>query len=144
MSAELLVPYVRHAMGRRHAPSVQGFLDCQRTPNQQLMFKIVFHFSFALHVFRAGVRRNNSDVILASRSHFSPLFFGLNMPFYMEAYIRDSMIRVLCPSAVHDFIKQNESYSVSGNESKCSRKPKQKKQKLHATWSAIRRKMAYH
>uniref|UniRef100_A0A8W8M055 Uncharacterized protein n=1 Tax=Magallana gigas TaxID=29159 RepID=A0A8W8M055_MAGGI len=34
MSAELLVPYVRHAMGRRHAPSVQGFLDCQRTPNQ--------------------------------------------------------------------------------------------------------------
>lgn len=28
------------------------------------------------------------------------------------------MIRVQCPSAVHDFIKQNESYSVSGNESK--------------------------
>lgn len=82
------------------------------------MFIIVFQFSFALHVFRAGVRRNNSDVILASRSHFSPLFFGLNMPFYMEAYIRDSMIRVHCPSAVHDFIKQNESYSVSGNESK--------------------------
>lgn len=28
------------------------------------------------------------------------------------------MIRIQCPSAVHDFIKQNESYSVSGNESK--------------------------
>lgn len=28
------------------------------------------------------------------------------------------MIRIQCPSAVHDFIKQNESYSVSRNESK--------------------------
>lgn len=49
---------------------------------------------------------------------FLTVVFGLNMPFYMEAYIRDWMIRIQCPSAVHYFIKQNESYSVSGNESK--------------------------
>ncbi|XP_061166701.1 uncharacterized protein LOC133181816 isoform X2 [Saccostrea echinata] len=72
----------------------------------------------ALHVFRAGVRRNNSDAILASRCMFSPLFFGLNMPFYMEAYIRDSMIRLQCPSEVSEFIANHESYSVSGNDSK--------------------------
>lgn len=40
------------------------------------------------------------------------------MPFYMEAYIRDFMIRMQCPSVVSEFIANHESYSVSGNECK--------------------------
>ena len=74
--------------------TVQGFLECQRTPNEQLIMNIIFYFNLALHVFQAGVRCNNSEVILANRSKFSPLFFGLNMPFFMEAYIKDSMVCV--------------------------------------------------
>jgi hypothetical protein len=118
MSAEMMVPYVRKAVEMKRTPSCDDFIASLSTPNETTMFKIIFHYSLALYVFRAGVRRNNSDAILASRAVFSPLFFGLNMPFYMETYIRDSMIRVQCPSAVQEFIETNESYSVSGNPNK--------------------------
>lgn len=36
----------------------------------------------------------------------------------MEAYIRDVMIRMQCPSVAFEFVAHYESYSVSGNESK--------------------------
>ncbi|XP_062590244.1 uncharacterized protein LOC134251839 [Saccostrea cucullata] len=118
MSGELLVPYVRQALEKKETPSVEGFLASNKTPNAALMAKIVFDHSLALHVFRAGVRRNNTEVILCSRSKFSPLFFGLNMPFYMEAFVRDSLIRIQCPPAVNEFMRKNETYTVTGNESK--------------------------
>ena len=118
MSAEILVPYVQRLLASHQEPTVDGFLDSLLTPNEKFMYDIIFNFSLALHVFRAGVRWNNSDAILASRSVFSPLFFGLNMPFYTEAYIRDSLIWVQCPSEVCDFIANHESYSISGNNSK--------------------------
>lgn len=92
MSAEILVPYVQRLLASHQEPTVDGFLDSLLTPNEKFMYDIIFNFSLALHVFRAGVRWNNSDAILASRSVFSPLFFGLNMPFYMEALKRNSLI----------------------------------------------------
>ena len=77
MSAEILVPYVQRLLASHQEPTVDGFLDSLLTPNEKFMYDIIFNFSLALHVFRAGVRWNNSDAILASRSVFSPLFFGL-------------------------------------------------------------------
>lgn len=67
---------------------------------------------------RAGVRRNNSTAINASKTKFSPLFFGLNMPFYMETYMRDSFVRIQFPSKVRGFIEEHESYRVSGSDAK--------------------------
>jgi hypothetical protein len=119
MSTELMVPYVRDALEHQQKPNISDFIDSLNTPNEKIMFNIIFfYFNLALYVFRAGVRRNNSEAILASRAVFSPLFFGLNMPFYMETIIRDSMICVQCPSAVREFIEKNESDSVSGNHNK--------------------------
>ena len=40
------------------------------------------------------------------------------MPIYMETYIRDSFIRLQCPEEMKRFLEENESFSVSGNESK--------------------------
>ncbi|VDH89380.1 Hypothetical predicted protein, partial [Mytilus galloprovincialis] len=40
------------------------------------------------------------------------------MSFYMETFVRDLFVRVQCPPEVLAFIEDNESYSVSGNESK--------------------------
>lgn len=70
MSAELILPYARQVLADNLEPSVRGFLEHLRTPNQKLMYNILFNFSLALHDFRAGVRRNNSEVILASMSKF--------------------------------------------------------------------------
>lgn len=50
------------------------------------------------------------------KTKFSPLFFGRNMPIYMETYIRDSFLQ--CPDKLRKFHEDNESSSVSGNESK--------------------------
>ena len=82
MSAEMMVPYVQRSLASHLGTTVDGFLDSLLTPNEKCMYNIIFNFSLAFHVFRAGVRRNNSDAILSSRSVFSP-FFGLNMSFYM-------------------------------------------------------------
>jgi hypothetical protein len=82
------------------------------------MAEVVFTYCLALHVFRAGVRRNNSCAINAGKTKFSPLSFGLNMPIYMETYIRDSFFRLQCPEKVRVFLEENDSYSVSGNDSK--------------------------
>lgn len=82
------------------------------------MAEVVFTYCLALHVFRAGVRRNNSLAINAAKTKFSPLFFGLNMPIYIETFIRDSFLRIQCPDKLRKFLEDNESYSVSGNESK--------------------------
>ena len=97
------------------------------------MYDIIFNFSLALHAFRAGVRRNNSDEILASRSVFSPLFFGLNMPFYMEAYIRNSLIRVQCPSEILQYQCNNS----KGEGDEFVLENLNRKAKFYASWVTI-------
>lgn len=82
------------------------------------MAEVGFTYCLALQVFRIGVRRNNTRVINAGKTKISPLFFGLHMPIYIETYIRDSFLRIQCPDKVRKFFVDNESYSVSCNESK--------------------------
>lgn len=65
-----------------------------------------------------GIRRNNSDAINIAKARFAPLFFGLSMPFYMETFFRDSVLRTKCPPELLNFLKKHESYSVSGNDCK--------------------------
>ncbi|XP_076087738.1 uncharacterized protein LOC143058159 [Mytilus galloprovincialis] len=121
MAQELLHPYCRQQVLSCRTPTVEGFylwLAKVSNPNFKFMSDVVFTSCLALHVLRAGTRRNNSTAIQAGKFKFSPLFFGLNMPFYMETFIRDSFVRVQCPHDILAFIEKNESYSVSGNESK--------------------------
>ncbi|CAG2233782.1 unnamed protein product [Mytilus edulis] len=121
MAQELLKNYCSEQTNKNEPVSAVGYyqwLSGVQNHNYALMSEIVFTYCLALHVFRAGVRRNNTAAIQTAKVKFSPLFFGLNMSFYMETFVRDLFVRVQCPPEVLAFIEDNESYSVSGNESK--------------------------
>ena len=118
---ELLVPFVRQCLTNNMIPSVEKFyvwLSSVKDPNYLFMKDMVFTYVFSLILFRAGIRRNNSEVILSSRTKFSSLFSGLNMTGYQEIDIRDITMQVLAPSAVTDHLNKNESYSMSVHPSK--------------------------
>ena len=118
MTSELLLVYIRETT-ESSPPSVLGFYQWYLgvgNPNYKFIAEVVFTYCFALHVFRACVWRNNACAITAGTCKFLPLFFSLNMPIYMETYIRDSFIQ--CPEEMKRFLEENESFSVSGNESK--------------------------
>ena len=118
---ELLLPFVRECMAANKGPSLQDFYlylnDCQN-PNYLFMKDMMFTALLALIIFRTGVRRNHSDMMLAGRLKFSSLFFGTNMSFYQEISFRDAKCRVLQPDPVKDFWALNESFSISGHPSK--------------------------
>ena len=121
VTRELLLPLCLQQIKAKRPATLLGYyqwLSEVRSPNYKLHAELVFSYCLALHVFRAGVRRNNSAVIQTAKVKISPLFFGLNMPFYMETFVRDLYIRVQCPPQILAFIVDNESYSISGNESK--------------------------
>ena len=46
-------------------------------------------------MFRAGMRRNNSDILMAGRTKFSSLFYILQHPKYREIEYRDLKDRYL-------------------------------------------------
>ena len=118
---ELIVPYVREAMENNAVPSLAGFyqfMSRAKNPNFLFIKDSIFTYLFALILFRAGVRRNNSDVMMAGKLKFSPLFSPLNMHFYQEIHFRDAMIRVLLPDQLKEWWTANEAFSVSGDISK--------------------------
>lgn len=116
-----LLPYVRDKMNKKETASVLDYFTwCSHTQNQNYncLTDIVFNYLLSLHYFRAGVRRNNSNIIATSFNAFSPLFFGLNMINYQELHFRDSLMKLQCPASVKTFLESNESFSVSGHASK--------------------------
>lgn len=121
MAQELLKNYCSQQTNKNEPVSAVGYyqwLSGVQNHNYALMSEIVFTYCLALHVFRAEVRGNNTAAIQTAKVKFSPLFFGLNMSIYMKTFVRDLFVRVQCPPEVLAFIEDNESYSVSGNESK--------------------------
>ena len=121
VSKELVLPFVRECLARDINPSVYSFYTYMRdvkNPNVNFLMHAMLTYVFALFLFRAGERSNNSDAILAARMKFSSLFFGMNQTFYQEIEVRDLKARVLAPVQVNDFLRQNETFSVSGLASK--------------------------
>lgn len=119
-SFELLQQYVDYARIQQEFPTADGYFQWipHRPEMHRFLSDAVFGYCLALHVFRAGIRRNNSDAINVAKARFAPLFFGLSMPFYMETFFRDSVLRTKCPPELLNFLKKHESYSVSGNDCK--------------------------
>lgn len=119
-SFELLQQYVDYARIQQEFPTADGYFQWipHRPEKYRFLSDAAFGYCLALHVFRAGIRRNNSDAINVAKARFAPLFFGLSMPFYMETFFRDSVLRTKCPPELLNFLKKHESYSVSGNDCK--------------------------
>lgn len=120
MACELVKVYIDHAHLHQELPTAAGYFKWvpQGHPMSIFMSEAVFTYCLSLHVFRAGIRRNNTEAINVAKARFAPLFYGLSMPFYMETFFRDSLLRTKCPPELHSFLKTHESYSVSGNDSK--------------------------
>ncbi|XP_021356987.1 uncharacterized protein LOC110452664 [Mizuhopecten yessoensis] len=121
MADELLLPYFRERMAAGVGVSAVDFMVWMRdvaSPNFLFMVDIVFTYLLSVYVFRAGIRRNNSSVILSSRASFTDLFYGLNMTHYQELELTDLMVRAQAPPQVKHFLAATESFSVSGNHSK--------------------------
>ncbi|XP_069103763.1 uncharacterized protein [Argopecten irradians] len=78
MADELLVPYFRDRVERGKEVSATDYLSNWVSevvdPNYLFVVSIVFNYLLSLYVFRAGIRRNNSDVITCSRATFTDLF----------------------------------------------------------------------
>lgn len=118
---ELILPYVRKCIELGTTPDLNDFyqyLSAVKDPNYLFLKDIIFTYMLALFVFRAGVRRNNNKYLLAGRSKFTNLFYGLNMTMYQEIEHKDIQCRVLMPDQLRQYVNQNESFSVSGHTSK--------------------------
>ena len=70
--------------------------------------------SIYLLLITSCLRRNNCKAINVAKARFAPLFYGLSMPFYMDTFFRDSVLRAKCPQEMLNFLENHESYSVSG------------------------------
>lgn len=63
------------------------------------------------------VRGYNSIANYELQAKFSLLFLGVNVPFYMRACIRYSIVKIQCPGKVRGF-KKHKSYRASVKDSK--------------------------
>ncbi|XP_062568018.1 uncharacterized protein LOC134230270 [Saccostrea cucullata] len=118
---ELLLPYVRQCLSTDGTPSAQGYFEwCCRVqdPNYKFLQEVIFTYTLSVYLFRAGVRRNNCEVIMAARLKFAPLYFGTNKYNYQQIEVLDSLMRVCAPAEVSKFINDNESLTQSGHPSK--------------------------
>lgn len=55
--------------------------------------------------FRAGVRRNNTDVIMASRVKLSTIYFGISKTNYQKIEIIDVITEVCAPPDVQTYFQ---------------------------------------
>ncbi|XP_061171013.1 uncharacterized protein LOC133201813 [Saccostrea echinata] len=111
---ELLYPYVYHCSEREMEPSGKGFFAwCKevKDPNYMFLLESIFTYALAVYLFRAGIRRNNSNVIMASRLKFSPLYFGVSKTNYQQIELLDIIMRVCAPTEVLKFIQEHESFT---------------------------------
>ena len=118
---DLIVPYVISYLAQKLKPSVSGYhtwLETCSNPNYICMCHVILQYVFALFLFRDAMRRNNSEVLLAARTTFSSLFYCLNETSYQELDYRGLKMRVLAPENIQQFLRKNESFSVSGHPSK--------------------------
>ncbi|CAG2230053.1 unnamed protein product [Mytilus edulis] len=97
MAQEQLVPYCSQEAKTNSNPILSGYfsyLNGSTSSNYKFMLEVVFTYCLAIFVFRAGIRRNNSNAIQAGKVKFSPLFFGFNMPFIWISEIQLSEYNV--------------------------------------------------
>lgn len=124
---KLLHTFARECYERNTAPSVFDFYEwCQSVKKPKLhtdthiykffynmyrfLMEAIFTYILAVYMFRAGVRRNNTDVIMASSVKFSTIYFGISKTNYQKIEIIDITTRVGAPPDVQTYFQQHESF----------------------------------
>ena len=74
------------------------------------MMMIVFSFLLSFQLFNEGVRKNNTDNMMAGRTTFAPLFYCGHHPKYQRLL----MERVNYSAEVSDYLWKTESHSSFG------------------------------
>lgn len=63
----------------------------------KFLIEAIFTYTLAVFMFRAWVRRNNTDVIMASSVKFSTIYFVIFKTNYQKIEIIDIITRVCAP-----------------------------------------------
>lgn len=111
----------RTCLSSAECPTAEGYFKWipQCSNMQMLLSEAVFTFFLLLNVFRAGIRRNNSDIINVAKARFAPPLLWTEHAFLYGNFFRDSVLRTKYPQLLFNFLINNESYSISGND--CNR-----------------------
>ena len=119
IALELIRVYIQNCDGK---PTANGFVtwrnDHVQNANFNFMYDLAFNILLGVKLYRAGIRRNNSDYALAGRQKVVPIFFLGKHQIYKPLVHNDMKIRVTAPDDVESYLKSNESFSRSGDSSK--------------------------
>ena len=121
IAKELVVQYVCCCIQNKKQPTVE---ECQEwltsvEDNSYLFFyHIAFAYLLSFQLLIEAVRKNYSDMVIAARIQFAPLFYSFPHPKYQQLHLQDEYIwqRVQMPQEIREYISTNESISVSGRE----------------------------
>ena len=119
ISKELLVPFVRDSIKNDRDPTAefyQEWLSHVEDRSYLFYYHITYSYLLSFHLLTEGVRKNNSNHIMAARIQFAPLFCSFQHPKYQQLYLRDIWQRVQMPEILQNYLIARESFSVSGKE----------------------------
>ena len=119
---ELAYEYYADCVRRDMVPSQKEWAIWRenevQNANYHLIYDLVHHYFMGIFCFRAGVRRNNSDFMVAGRQQVAPIMFIGRHRIYRKLIYRDMQTRLEAPDEVKSYIKRNESFSKSGDDTR--------------------------
>ncbi|CAH1778669.1 unnamed protein product [Owenia fusiformis] len=119
---EMLTTYNRSPVGADSQNTTsEGFvMFCKqhRNPTIRFMFDMVCELGIGILNLRAGIRRNNCNVIMSAKRTTRSLFHGRNHPKYQTIEIFENFQYLCMPDEVRKLIDENRSLSKSGHKSK--------------------------
>ena len=119
ISKELLVPFVRDSIKNDSVPTAefyQEWLSYVEDRSYLFYYHITYSYISSFHFLTEGVRKNNSNQIMASRVQFPALFYLFQHAKYQQPYFHDIWQRVQMPGILQNYLFARESFSVSGKE----------------------------
>ena len=75
-------------------------------PSYNFYYDLVFNLLLGLKCFRAGIRKNNSDYVMAGRRKAAPIMSIGKHVIYKSLILNDMKIRVEAPAEVRNSINQ--------------------------------------
>ena len=116
LSKELCISYVRHCLDVEEDVTAEGMLAwaAHSKNNNYLLAHKLCDAVLACSVMRAGVRRNNSEAMIAGRQKTAPIFFTGPHHVYQRLIVRDMIQHAQLPPSLKKFVCDRIAYSVSG------------------------------